>query len=228
MEFASLIGDLEIRRSLRGGRRKLRGRVKYRSRATLSDGGRKGGRPQKEEFMPGAFTHSITNPDQEQSLLVGHDFDKPLAKKSNGTLIFNDTPEALTFEAEITPEIAATSYGSDILAQVDAGLTTGASVGFRLPPPRAVKNAEKFIDEGHDPALGMHNALIRQIFQAVLFEISVVHRPAYKDATVALDPEDMTDEEKLAAGWVYKNGILVPPDADQLIKRAMPAALRWR
>lgn len=226
-EFAeAIIGKLEVRRSRRG-RRKLRGRFPYGKRAVLSDGG-KNGRPQKEEFQPGSFSHSIKSPEQDIHLLVGHSFDAPLASKKTGTLIFDDTPEALTFEAEISEAIEETSYGSDILKQIDSGLSVGISPGFRIPPPRAVAKAEVFTDEGYDPARGNYNARIRTIFQAILFELSVVTRPAYKEAVVALDPEDMTDEEKLAAGWVYKNGILVPPDADQLIKRAMPAALRWR
>lgn len=227
MEFANLIGELELR-AARKGRRRLRGRFPYRKRAVLSDGGRKGGRPEKEEFMPGAFSHSINSAEQDQHLLVGHSFDAPLASKNTGTLTFDDTPEALTFDAEITEAIADTSYGSDILKQIDSGLSVGISPGFRIPPPRAVKNAEKFTDEGHDPARGMHNALIRSIFQAILFELSVVTRPAYKEAVVTIDPEDMTDEEKIAAGWTLNAaGILVPPP-QTIIKRAMPAALRWR
>jgi hypothetical protein len=97
----------------------------------------------------------------------------------------------------------------------------------------------------------VHNALIRSIFQAVLFELSVVTRPAYKEATVVADdngpqtdadkiaagwiydaqgklvPPPQTDSEKLADGWTYQNGILVPPP-QPIIKRARPAALRWR
>lgn len=234
MEFANLIGELELR-AARKGRRRLRGRFPYKKRAVLSDGGRKGGRPQKEEFMPGAFSHSINSTEQDQHLLVGHSFDAPLASKNTGTLTFDDTPEALTFDAEITEAIADTSYGSDILKQIDSGLSVGISPGFRIPPPRAVAKPEVFTDEGHEPARGMHNALIRSIFAAILFELSVVTRPAYKEASVLayddlgrpIDPEDMTDEEKLAAGWIPNAaGILIPPPS--MIKRAMPAALRWR
>lgn len=247
-EFATAIGELELRRSRRG-RRKLRGRFPYGKRAVLSDGG-KNGRPQKEEFQPGSFSHSIKSPEQDIHLLVGHSFDAPLASKNTGTLVFDDTPEALTFEAEISDAIAETSYGADILKQIDSGLSVGISPGFRIPPPRAVAKAETFTDEGYDPARGNHNARIRTIHQAILFELSVVTRPAYKEAVVALiamttaekiaagwvhdangnlvDPATLSDEEKIALGWVYKNGILVPPDADQVIKRAMPAALRWR
>jgi len=231
-EFATLLGELEIRRSPRGGRRKLRGRFKYRSRAVLNDG--RNGKPQKEEFHPGAFTHSINSPDQEISLLVGHSFDKPLAKKSNGSLTFKDSIDELVFDADIHPEVVATTYASDILAQIDAGLTVGASPGFRIPPVSAVPadKAQKFIQE--DPKEG--RAIIRQIFQAILFEFSIVHRPAYPDATVEpifdalgnlTNADDLTDEQKLALGWTWQNGILVPPP-QTIIKRAIPAALRWR
>ncbi|MDF3811279.1 MULTISPECIES: HK97 family phage prohead protease [Rhodopseudomonas] len=227
-EFATLLGEIEVRASRRrGGGRKLRGRFPYRKRAVLSDGGRKGGRPQKEEFAPGAFSYSINDAAMDQNLLVGHSFDMPLASKKTGTLIFDDTAEALIFDAEITPQIADTSYGADILKQIDSGLSVGLSPGFRLPPPRAVAKPEVFTDEGHDPARGMHNAVIRTIFAAILFELSVVTRPAYKEASVVIDPEDMTDEEKIAAGWTMNAaGILVPPPLT--ITRAMPAALRWR
>ncbi|KQW23065.1 hypothetical protein ASC80_07035 [Afipia sp. Root123D2] len=151
--------------------------------------------------------------------------------------------------AEISEAIADTSYGSDILKQIDSGLSVGISPGFRIPPPRAVAKAEAFTDEGHDPARGMHNAVIRTIFQAILFELSIVTRPAYKEASVTADSmsEPLTDAEKIAAGWTWENGVLVPPDTDAeklaagwtyqngilvppstTIKRAMPAALRWR
>src|SRR4051812_44333962 len=130
MEIAFDIGELELRASK--GVRKLRGRFPYKKRAVLSDGGKNGGRPQKEEFLPGAFTYSLESDEQEIHLLVGHSFDKPLASKKTGTLTFDDTDEALNFDAEITPEIADTSYGSDILKQIESGLAVGISPGFRI------------------------------------------------------------------------------------------------
>jgi len=223
MQFGLGIGDLEIRRR-RDGSRRLRGRFPYKSRAVLSDGGRKGGRPQKEEFAPRAFAYRVDAPDKEIHLLAGHDFNRVLASKLNGTLTLTDSDDALTFEATIVPEIAATSYGSDVIAQVDSGLAYGISPGFRLPPPRAVAKPETFTDEGYDPARGMHNALIRTISAALLYELSVVTRPAYKESTISADPpddgSDLTDDEKIKAGWTYDaNGKLVPPpktDAEKL------------
>lgn len=229
-EVAALIGDLELRAAGRNGRRRLRGRFPYKSLAVLSDGG-KVGKPQKERFMPGAFSHSIASPDQDIHLLVGHSFDAPLASKNTGTLTFNDSDEALNFDADIAPQIADTSYGSDILKQIDAGLSVGISPGFRIPPPAAVPadKAQKF--ENEDPKLG--RAIIRTIFEAILFELSIVTRPAYKDASVVahdalgnvIDPDDLTDEEKIAAGWILQNGVLVPPPQSIVTRSAI---LRYR
>ncbi|HWM47084.1 MAG TPA: HK97 family phage prohead protease [Xanthobacteraceae bacterium] len=247
-EFAALVGELETR-AARNGRRRLRGRFPYRKRATLSDGGRNGGRPQKEEFAPRAFGYRVDKPGEEIHLLVGHSYDKPLASKLNGSLSLVDSDEALTFEAEIAEAIAETSYGADILKQIDSGLAVGISPGFRIPPPRAVAKAEVFTDEGHDPARGMYNARIRTILAALLYELSIVVVPAYKESKVeSAGDAPLTDAEKIAAGWTWKNGVLVPPpetDAEKIaagwthqngilvpppttITRAMPAALRWR
>lgn len=226
-EFASVLGDieaLEIRRSPSGGRR-LRGRFPYKRRAVLSDGGRKGGRPQKEEFAPKAFSFRVEAPDKEIHLLVGHSYDKPLASKLKKTLNLYDSNEALTFDADIAPEIAETSYGRDVLAQIDSGLAYGISPGFRLPPPRRVKTPEIYTDEGYDPNRGMFNAQIRTVLAALLYELSIVTRPAYKESTISAESE-MTDDEKIAAGWTFVNGILVPPPT--VNRHQLLHLRRWR
>src|SRR5262249_18159375 len=102
------------------------------------------------------------------------------------TLILRDADEALTFEATITPEVADTSYGSDVLKLIDAGLAVGLSPGFRLPPERAVKVAEELEDEEYDPANGKYRAIIRNVRQALLFELSIVTSAAYPDAQVEM------------------------------------------
>ena len=239
-------GELEVR-AARNGRRKLRGRFPYRKRAVLSDGGTKGGRPQKEEFAPRAFAYRVNAADEDIHLLVGHSYDKPLASKLTNTLKLIDSDDALTFDAEISDAITDTSYGADVLKQIDSGLAVGISPGFRIPPPRAVAKPEVFTDEGHNPSRGMHNALIRTIMSALLYELSIVTRPAYTeskvepvepktdaeklaagwayDATGKLVPPQ-TDAEKLAAGWIWQNGILVPPP--QTLTHRHHGALIWR
>ncbi|MFT7449037.1 MAG: phage head maturation protease, partial [Glaciecola sp.] len=95
-----------------------------------------------------------------------------------------DSDDTLTFTARITEEMQEVSYVKDILAGIAAGLTLGISPGFRLPPKRAVPEPEKIEDEGMDPENGAYNAIIRTVLAALLYEISVVTRPAYPEAQV--------------------------------------------
>ncbi|ARQ03146.1 hypothetical protein CAK95_23325 [Pseudorhodoplanes sinuspersici] len=143
--------------------------------------------------MPGAFSHSLDSVEQDIALLVGHSFDRPLASKKTGTLVFNDTSEVLTFDATVLPEIADTSYGSDILKMISAGLSVGLSPGFRIPPPSAVPSDQAEKIEEEDPRIG--RALIRTIFAAILFELSIVTRPAYEEANVSSDDANVSFDD---------------------------------
>lgn len=205
-------GELELRRAADGATR-LRGRFPYNKRAVLSDGGRTG-RPQKEVIAPRAFAYRVDDPKEDIHLLVGHSYDRPLASRGAGTLDLLDSDEALTFTAIITPEMQRVSWVSDVMASIAAGLIVGLSPGFRIPPKRAVPDAEKVEDEGSDPANGMHNAIIRTIFAALLYEISLVTRPAYPETQVE------------ARNWQpTAGGVLLPEAPDAGLKRALN---RWR
>jgi len=175
-------GGLELRRK-EGGEVALRGRFPYGKTAVLSDGGRTG-RPRKEVIAPKAFAYRVDDPNEDVHFLVGHSFDHPLASRGAGTLDLTDTEEALLFEATITLELQRASYVQDFLAGFGAGLIMGLSPGFRIPPKRAVENAETVADEGYDPENGAFNAIIRTIHQALLYEISAVTRPAYDEAQI--------------------------------------------
>ncbi|MHA3915690.1 HK97 family phage prohead protease [Halovulum sp. GXIMD14793] len=175
-------GGLELRKRASGALA-LQGRFPYGKRAVLSDGGRSG-RPKKEVIAPRAFAYRVDRPEEDIHFLVGHSFDKPLASRSAGTLDLVDADDALTFTATISEEMQEVSYVRDILAGISAGLTLGISPGFRLPPKRAVPEPEMIEDEGHDPENGAHNAIIRTVLAALLYEISVVTRPAYPEAQV--------------------------------------------
>lgn len=180
-------GGLEVRRRSGGGVR-LAGRFPYRKTAVLSDGGRTG-RPRKEVFEPRAFAFRVEDPTKEIHLLVGHDFNRPLASKLTGTLALTDSDDALSFTADVAEEIAQTSYGQDVIAQIGAGLAFGISPGFRIPPERAVAEPEFIeeepddgtLDENGDPRRG---ALIRHVVEALLYEVSIVTRPAFKESEV--------------------------------------------
>ena len=200
--------ELELRAG-RGKSRRLKGKFPYKKRAVLSDGGKKG-RPQKEEFAPKAFAFRVEDPKADIHLLLGHDYDRPLASRGAGTMDIFDTDEALTFDAEITAEMAETSWAQDFFRSFAAGLIGGISPGFRIPPPRTVPDAERVTEE--DPALG--DALIRTIFAALLYEISLVTVPAYKETEV---------EER---NWTITPGGMILPDApDAGLRRTIN---RWR
>ncbi|MDO5613629.1 MAG: HK97 family phage prohead protease [Paracoccus sp. (in: a-proteobacteria)] len=168
---------LELRAAGDGSRR-LTGRFPYNKRAVIHSGG-KGQRPQKEQFAPRAFGFAVDDPDRDIHLLVGHSFDHPLASKKAGSLILNDGDEALTFQAILTPEIQRASWVQDFLAAFAAGLITGISPGFRVAPIDGAESTEE-----EEPSLG--KALIRTIAAAVLFELSMVTRPAYGETEASL------------------------------------------
>ncbi|CAM5476535.1 HK97 family phage prohead protease [Frigidibacter albus] len=168
---------LELRAAGDGSRR-LSGAFPYNRRAVLDAGG-KGRRPKKEQFAPRAMSFAVDDPERDIHLLVGHSFDKPLASKAAKTLILKDTDAALTFEAILTPEIQEASWAKDFLAAFAAGLIGGISPGFRVPDMDGAEATEE-----EDPRDG--TALIRTIFAAVLFELSMVVRPAYHETDVSL------------------------------------------
>ena len=166
---------LEVRRS--GGRRVIGGSFPYGSLAVLADRGT----VRKESILPGAFDFALSDPDREISLLFGHDFNRPLASKKRGTLTFDDGPEALAFEAVIDPELAEVSHVRDALTMLGAGLVTGISPGFRVPPKETVPGAERLRPEPGNPSV-----MIRELIALILYEISLVTRPAYEDAQAEL------------------------------------------
>ena len=199
--------SLELRAD-QSGWRVIHGRFPYGKWAVLSDGG-KTGRPRKERFAPGAFRYSLENVKQSPiHLLFGHSYDKPLASTETGTLAFHDSAEALTFDAVIVEEVSKISWIQDLFQLILAGLSIGLSPGFRIPPERAVEIAEKIEQEPHDPSRGMFGAILRTILEAILFELSIVTRPAYDQAQVEM------------RNWqVTESGLVTP-------KRV--GALRWR
>lgn len=163
--------DLEIRQS----GRKLSGTFFYDRTAVTRDRGR----VRKERIAPDAFSYAVNDPDREITLLLGHDFNNPLATKLAGSLELESTPAALRFAAQLPDEAAQTIAQVDAVKQVRQGLVRGLSPGFRVPPKTAVANAERLEDEVGNPGVQ-----IRVIEAAVLWELSLVSRPAYQDTEI--------------------------------------------
>lgn len=167
MLWGAHLGGLELRTE--GGATRLRATFPYGRAATLSDGSRTG-RAKTETIEARAFAERIEQ-GAEIHFLVAHDFAKPLASTTAGTLTLTDTDAALTVEARIDPELAEVSYVQDFLRTLSAGLVRGLSPGFRVPP-----GGETVEERG--------GALMRTIRAADLFEVSAVTRPAYPEAQI--------------------------------------------
>lgn len=204
MLFGGHSGTLEVRQTGDGATR-LRGRFPYNVTAVLSDGGRTG-RPRKERIASRAFAYRVDRPDEDIHFLVGHDYNRPLASRGAGTLDLRDTDDALTFEARISQEMREVSYVRDFLASLGAGLTVGLSPGFRIPPQRAVPEAERIDEEPDNPEQGQHRALIRTVLEALLFEVSAVTRPAYSEAQIeARDWQQKAPDHLLVSPLAHLN-----------------------
>ena len=173
--------DLEIRQ--RG--RHLSGVFRYGSTATIRDRGR----VRKERFAPRAFRFAVRDPKREINLLAGHRFDNPLASKLGKTLDLDESDDAIEFAATLPPEREQPTWMRDAVLAVNGGLIGGISPGFRVPPASTVPNAEELIPEPGNPGVQ-----IRQINQAVLFELSLVTRPVYDDTEVSIRGEELDME----------------------------------
>ena len=164
--------------------RHLIGSFPYRAVATVSDRGR----TRKETISPRAFRFAVESDSHDIDLLRGHSFDSPLASKLAGSLVLVDSDAGLDFDAELPPERSWPSWMQDSVLAVRSGLIKGISPGFRVPPASAVANAEELIPERGNPGV-----LIRQVNEAVLYEMSLVTRASYKETTIDIrhdDPEN--------------------------------------
>lgn len=158
MLWGAASGALELR-ATEGGVR-VSGRFPYNMETELVPG-------RFEVVEPRAFSARI-DAGEDVHLLSGHDYQKPLASRSAGTLTLRETPEALELEARIE---GGTSWAQDFLAAHKAGLVRGLSPGFRVPA-----GGEQIERRG--------NGLLRRITRAELFELSTVTRPAFEQAQV--------------------------------------------
>lgn len=161
-------GGLEIR-TLTGGVAVLRGRFPYQVETVLHDGGRTG-QARKEQIAARAFAARI-EAGSEIHFLAGHDPEKPIASRSAGSFTVNDSDDALTFEARISPEMRAVSWIADLMGAVENGLIRGISPGFRLANI-----------EGAETIKSQNGAILRTVNAADLIEISAVTRAAYPQA----------------------------------------------
>ena len=152
----------EVRQRGRG----LAGGFDYNTPTVLRNRGRR----RKQTVRPGAFRYAIQDETREINLLLGRNYDQPLASKQAGTLILVDNPERLEFFVETLPD---TSYVSDFRAGLASGaFVAGLAPMFTVPPQAAVPEAIELIPDPDNPDVD-----IEVVNEAVLTALAVVTRP---------------------------------------------------
>ena len=194
-------GSLEIR--ARGQGRVLSGRFPYNRTATV----RSSGRARKERFASNSMSWQVrefqklqgeladvlkSSVDQARKellveqledalerrntfLLVGHDYNRTVGDMRSGTLKVTHTAQAVELEAELPADGDMPSWVRDAVLAVKAGQLRGISPGFQV----GAKGGERLIPEPGNPGV-----MIREIQDAVVFEYSLVARPAYSGTDV--------------------------------------------
>lgn len=158
MLWAAHGGRLELRSD--GGATRLRASFPYGQETELAPG-------RREVIAARAFADRIEQ-GGDIHLLLGHDYNHPLASRAAGSLTVTDTDAGLDVEAEID---TGTTWARDFLAAHSAGLVRGLSPGFRVLP-----DGERIERRG--------GVYLRTVKRAALFEISAVTRPAYPQAQI--------------------------------------------
>ena len=156
---------VQARAEIRRGGRGIGGSFFYgRDRVT-----RPTGRRRKQRVSPGAFRFALDDPDREISLLLGRDYDRPLASKLRGSLELTDTPAGLRFDVDTLPD---TSYVRDYRELVESGSAAfGVDALFQIPPRDVVPNAVEIVADIENP-----DVEVEVIHEAVLTALAVVTR----------------------------------------------------
>lgn len=116
----------------------------------------------REKINPFAFDPLDAG---EVHLLAGHDYNRPIARTGDKSLVLDNTRGALSFVAKLPNEKEQTSWMKDTLTAIRLGLIDGISPGFLIRPG------------------GIQLQEDLQIIRAALLrELSIVTRPVYQDA----------------------------------------------
>ena len=198
MEYGIWPVQLEVRQD--GDRPVITGRFPLNTTATVRDSGR----VRKERFATGSMSWQVREFMKVQAelgqviadeieaiakerriaqlqdalekrnthLLVGHDFNRAVADMKSGTLAVRHGDDFVDLEATLPLLEEQPSWVRDAVLAVKGGQLRGVSPGFNVP---RAQGRERLIPE--DPADG--DSMIREIQDSVVYEYSLVSRPAY-------------------------------------------------
>lgn len=119
----------------------------------------------KERILPGTFKRTLQSGFDFVSL-DSHNWEKPIARYSAGTLKLYEDSHGLRFESDV-PD---TTVGRDLIANIDNGNIKGMSFGFNIVNSTVVEEADLIVQELRD---------------VDLYEVSFCVYPAYSATSVS-------------------------------------------
>ena len=131
-----------------------------------------------EVIRPGAFAKSLATGSSIRAL-YHHDAHALLGTTRGGTLQLREDAHGLAFELAL-PD---TTHGRDLAILVDRGDVAGCSFGFKVP-------------DGGDRWEQRGAALVRELIDVELVEITLTSDPAYQDTTVAMRSRKAFEDER--------------------------------
>lgn len=134
----------------------------------------------REKIAPEAFDSVLNDESREVMAYWGHDVNKPLGRRSAGTLRLTKTDTLLKFEAD-APD---TSWGRDAVAAIERGDVQGMSFRFRVLPEGDTWEEDK--DEN----------LIRTLRNVELQEVSPTAEPAYTKSSASVRSMETVFEQR--------------------------------
>lgn len=117
----------------------------------------------REKIAPSAFDSTLNDPTKEVMAYWGHDINKPLGRRSTGTLRVWKGVDGVQYEID-APD---TSWGRDAVAAIQRGDVQGTSFRFRV------------MDDGVEWSREADGTDIRTLTNVTFEEVSPTAEPAY-------------------------------------------------
>lgn len=114
-------------------------------------------------------------------LLVGHDFNRPIADMRTGNLHIEHTPDTVYLRADLPLVEDQPSWVVDAVKGVRGGQMNSVSPGFNVTN----KGSSRLVPEDGNPGV-----MIRQIEDSTVYEYSIVSRPTYPGTTIDTRDDD--------------------------------------
>ena len=115
-------------------------------------------------------------------LLIGHDYDKPIANMRSGNLTVEHTPDAVHLRADLPEPDLQPTWMKDAVLSVHGRQLRGISPGFDVTP----QGRQRLVPED-----GPGDSMVREILDSTVYEYSLVSRPSYAGTSIDTRSDDV-------------------------------------